>query len=116
MTNYFKGKKVLITGGAGFFGINFTKRFLELGANVRVSLHNSKPSWKDHSVEYITADLEQAKDCLRICKGIDYLIIASANSSGAAVMDKTPLVHLTPNLIMNARLLEAAYAQGGAKT
>ena len=31
-------------------------------------------------------------------------------------MDKTPLVHLTPNLIMNARLLEAAYAQGVSKT
>ena len=116
MTNYFKGKKVLITGGAGFFGINLTKRFLELGASVRVSLHESKPFWRDASVEYVNADLEKAEDCLRICKDLDYLIIASANSSGAAVMDKTPLVHLTPNLIMNARLLEAAYSQGVSKT
>lgn len=116
MTNYFKGKKVLITGGAGFFGINFTKRFLELGANVRVSLHKSKPSWRDSSVEYITTNLEKPEDCACICKEIDYMLIASANSSGAAVMEHTPLVHLTPNLIMNARLLEAAYAQGVSKT
>ena len=49
------------------------------------------------------------------CKDIDYMLIASANSSGAAVMEHTPLFHLTPNLIMNARLLEAAYAQGVSK-
>ena len=116
VTDYFNGKKILITGGAGFFGINLTKRCLELGSDVRVSLNKSVPSWKDPSVEYITADLEKAKDCNSICKGVDYLIIASANSSGAAVMEKTPLVHLTPNLIMNARLLEAAYAQGVSKT
>ena len=115
MTTFFKNKKVAVTGGAGFFGINLTKRCLELGSDVRVSLHKSAPPWKDPSVEYITADLEKAEDCLRICKGIDYLIMASANSSGAAVMEKTPLVHLTPNLIMNARLLEAAYAQGVSK-
>jgi GDP-L-fucose synthase len=116
MTTFFKNKKMVVTGGAGFFGINLTKRCLELGSDVRVSLHKNAPPWQDPSVEYVNADLEKAEDCLRICKGIDYLIIASANSSGAAVMDKTPLVHLTPNLIMNARLLEAAYAQGVSKT
>ena len=72
MTNHFKEKKVLITGGAGFFGINFTKCFLELGADVRVSIHRTEPLWNDHSVEYVNVDLEKAEDCLRICKDIDY--------------------------------------------
>lgn len=116
VTNFFKGKKVLITGGAGFFGINLTQHLLKLGANVCASIHRSEPPWKDSSVEYITADLEKPQDCLHVCNGVDYLIIASANSSGAGIMEKTPLVHLTPNLIMNARLLEAAYAQGVSKT
>ena len=53
---------------------------------------------------------------MRLCDGVDFLIIAAANSSGASVMEKTPLAHLTPNLIMNARLLEAAYAQNVDKT
>ena len=116
MTSYFKNKKVLIAGGAGFFGINLTKRFLKLGAEVRVSLHQNVPRWRDSSVEYVTLDLEKSEDCMLLCKGMDFLIIAAANSSGAGVIEKTPLLHLTPNLIMNARLLESAYAQGITKT
>ncbi len=116
MTSYFKNKKVLIAGGAGFFGINLTKRFLKLGAEVRVSLHQNVPRWRDSSVKYVTVDLEKSEDCMLLCKGMDFLIIAAANSSGAGVIEKTPLLHLTPNLIMNARLLESAYAQGITKT
>jgi len=116
VTSYFKNKKVLIAGGAGFFGINLTKRFLKLGAEVRVSLHQNVPRWRDSSVEYVTLDLEKSEDCMLLCKGMDFLIIAAANSSGAGVIEKTPLLHLTPNLIMNARLLESAYAQGITKT
>ncbi len=116
MTKFFKGKKILIAGGAGFLGINLTKRLLELGADVRASIHENEPLWKDSSVEYVRGNLEKARNCLSLCEGVDYLIIASANSSGAAVIEKTPLVHLTPNLIMNARLLEAAYSQGIKKT
>lgn len=35
----FKGKKVLIAGGAGFVGANLIKRLLSLGANVRATLY-----------------------------------------------------------------------------
>jgi nucleoside-diphosphate-sugar epimerase len=33
--NYFQGKKVLVTGGAGFVGTNLINRLLSLGASVR---------------------------------------------------------------------------------
>lgn len=35
--------------------------------------------------------------------------MCAANSSGAAVMEKTPLVHLTPNIRMNLNMLETSY-------
>ena len=41
--------------------------------------------------------------------------MCAANSSGAAVMDKTPLVHLSPNVRMNINMAEAAYELGVAK-
>jgi GDP-L-fucose synthase len=41
--------------------------------------------------------------------------MCAANSSGAAVMTKTPLAHLTPNVVMNSQILAASYANGVKK-
>lgn len=112
----FEGKRVLVTGGAGFVGTNLTERLLELGADVRVTLHEKDPAAKRDQVEYVKCDLLKAGDCARVCADMDYVFLCAAVTSGAAVMETTPLVHLTPNLIMNARMLEAAYAAGVRKT
>jgi GDP-L-fucose synthase len=54
-------------------------------------------------------------DCLDVCRDIDFVFMCAANSSGAAVMDRRPLTHLTPNLVMNAQMLAAAYENGVQK-
>jgi hypothetical protein len=41
--------------------------------------------------------------------------MCAANTSGAAVMAKTPLAHLTPNILMNVSMLDAAYQAGVKK-
>lgn len=111
----FSGRNVLVTGGAGFVGANLVRRLVELGANVRATLHKKKAVIKDNRVEYVQCDLQRAEDCAKACQNMDYVFLCAANTSGAAVMEKTPLVHLTPNLIMNALMLEAAFAAGVKK-
>jgi GDP-L-fucose synthase len=111
----FSGKNVLVTGGAGFVGANLVKRLIELGANVRATLHKKKAVIKDDRIEYIQCDLQKSEDCAKVCQNMDFVFLCAANTSGAAVMEKTPLVHLTPNLIMNALMLEAAFAAGVKK-
>jgi len=108
----FSGKNVLVTGGAGFVGANLVKRLTELGANVRATLHKKRAVINDGRIEYMQCNLQKPEDCAKVCQGMDYVFLCAANTSGAAVMEKTPLVHLTPNLIMNALMLEAAYAAG----
>jgi GDP-L-fucose synthase len=49
------------------------------------------------------------EDCKRAVDGIDYLFMCAASTSGAAVIRSNPLIHVTPNVVMNAQLLEAAY-------
>ncbi len=110
MINFFNGKKVLVTGAAGFVGTHLVKRLVDLGAEVRGTLFHKEPPERILGVDYLKVDLLKSSDCLQVAKDIDFIFMAAANSSGAAVIDKTPLVHLTPNLVMNAQMLEAAYA------
>ena len=110
MNNYFYGKKILVTGAAGFVGVNLVRKLVELGAEVRGTIFQRDPPEWIAGVEYIKVDLLKPSDCMKVTKGVDYIFMAAANSSGAAVIERTPLVHLTPNLVMNAQMLEAAYA------
>lgn len=113
--NLFNNKKVLVAGGTGFVGSNMIEALLGFGAHVRATQHGHAPQIKDPRAEFVEANLLIKEDCARVAAGMDYVIMAAANTSGAAVMEKTPLVHVTPNVIMNALMLEAAYEAGVKK-
>lgn len=103
------GAKVLVAGGTGFIGANLLARLLSIGCRVRTILHKRPAVIKNDAIEYMKADLTVMEDCRRVVEGVDYAFMCAANTSGAAVMAATPLVHVTPNVVMNAQLLEAAY-------
>ncbi|MCP4653310.1 MAG: NAD-dependent epimerase/dehydratase family protein [Candidatus Omnitrophica bacterium] len=111
----FKDKKVLVAGGAGFVGTNLTKRLIDCGARVRVTRHNRDLQIHDAAIEVVNCDLTKSDDCARVTAGVDYVFMCAANTSGAGVMAKTPLVHVTPNIIMNTLLLDGAYQAGVKK-
>ena len=112
---WLKDRKVLVAGGTGFVGVNLINRLLDLGADVRATLHNREPVINDDRIEYVRVDLTEAEDCAKAVEGIEYVFMFAANTSGAAVMEKTPLAHVTPNVIMNTLMLEAAHKAGVLK-
>ncbi|MDP7201883.1 MAG: NAD-dependent epimerase/dehydratase family protein [Dehalococcoidia bacterium] len=103
------GARVLVAGGSGFIGTNLIARLLSEGCWVRATLHTRQAVIEDPAIEYLTADLTSMEDCRRVVDGVDYVFMCAASTSGAAVIQANPLVHVTPNVVMNAQLLEAAY-------
>lgn len=108
----YKDARVLVAGGSGFIGTNLIRRLISKGCKIRATLHKRPEVIQDDAVEYIHADLTRLEDCQRVVQGMDYVFMCSANTSGAAVMARNPLVHVTPNVVMNAQMMEAAYKAG----
>ncbi len=108
----FAGKRVLITGGAGFIGTNLALKLAKLGARLRLTIH-TKPLQADiPGAETVAVDLRRAEDCARAVEGMEFVFICAAYTTGAAEIRKTPLVHVTPNVLINTLLLEAAHRAG----
>lgn len=108
----FTGSNVLVCGATGFIGSNLVNRLINEGAQVKAACYTSPQNNPNKNVQWHSGNLEEQKFCEQVTEGVDYLFMCASNTSGAAVMEKTPLVHVTPNVIMTSRVLEAAYASG----
>ena len=104
--------RVLVTGGSGFIGTNYLKFVNKKDYKLKATYYENNNFYKVENVEYVKSNLENLSECKEVCKNIDIVIMCAANSSGAAIMERTPLVHLTPNIRMNLNMLEAAYEAG----
>lgn len=104
-----EGKRVLVAGATGLIGSNLIDRLLAEGAQVRATLHRREPVVVDARIEYLTCDLTLGADCRKAVENMQYVFLCAANTSGAAAIDATPMVHVTPNILINSQMLEAAY-------
>lgn len=110
-----RDRKVLVAGASGLIGSNLIVRLLAEGAQVRATLRRREPVIVDPRIEYIRCDLMQGADCRRSVEGVEIVFLCAANTSGAATIQATPMVHVTPNLLINSQMLEAAYEAGVKK-
>jgi len=102
-----KGKRILVAGASGFLGTWLTRKLLEVGAAVTgASLSGAQANFPE--LPMISADLRSFHEAEEVMEGIEALVIASAVTSGAQVMESNPLAHLFDNNLMNNALLRAA--------
>ena len=114
-TRPLEGARVTVAGATGFIGTNLLPELLQAGAQVKAVTHSRPPQFSSTEVDFVQADLTTAEGCRMAVEDTDIFVMAAANSSGAQVMASKPLTHLTPNIVMNALTLEAAYEAGVSK-
>lgn len=109
---FYRGKRVLVTGGLGFIGINVSQRLLDLGAQVTV-LDNFVPPNPGAPLNAVLsrlsvaiADIRDADKVERVIRG-QQVIFNLAGKSGAADSNKTPLNDLDINCRGHLTVLEA---------
>lgn len=111
----FKGRICLVAGASGFLGGAIAQRLLGEGAIVRGVRRTKPPTFTHPEMTWEQADLRDPAACARVMESVDFLFICAANTAGAKMIRETPMAHVTPNVVMNTHLLEAAYAAGVKK-
>jgi nucleoside-diphosphate-sugar epimerase len=110
--DFYKGKRVLVTGGLGFIGLNTCARLLDLGAEV-TALDNFVPTQITPAFDAVRsrlrlaiADIRDEDKVERVVRDQE-IIFNLAGKSGAADSNKTPHNDLDINCRGHLTILEA---------
>jgi GDP-L-fucose synthase len=107
MLNFYKNKKILITGGTGLIGIQLTNILSRYKAKITVvSLEKNNELPKN--IKFIKSDLRYLDNCIKITKNIDYVFhLAGIKGSPTMAMEK-PYEFMIPMLMFNTNMIEAS--------
>jgi GDP-L-fucose synthase len=105
--------KILILGATGFVGRNLAEKLYKEGyTNLRNHGFTRKLEGFGESVQ---GDLRDEKFVEEIMNGVDVVYHCAASTSNAVDTIYAPLLHVTPNVIINALTMEKAYKEGVKK-
>ena len=111
----YRGRRVLVTGGTGFVGRHIASALLAQGARVLVPVHRRPLPPELRGADTLEADLTRAEDAAAATRGVDDLFHCAGAVSGAGASSATIIGGIATNLVLTARVLEAAAANGVAR-
>jgi UDP-glucose 4-epimerase len=109
----FKGKKVIVTGGAGFIASHIVDDLLSKGADVTVldNMRTGQPKIveahkKNPHYRFLKLDLLQKEKTVEACKGADFVFHLAANADVRGGITNTS-IDLEQNVLATHNVLEA---------
>ncbi len=110
-----KGRKVLVTGGASFIGSHLVDALIERGAEVRVvddissgRLDNIQHHLKNNKLDFIKADLKDPGIAQQVVNGMSVVFHLAADHGGRGYVDLHQAACST-NLMLDGMLFHACY-------
>jgi GDP-L-fucose synthase len=103
--SFWKGRQVLVTGGAGFLGSFLVEELVNAGAD-RSAI--TVPRSRDH-------DLRVWENCRQAVRGKELVIHLAASVGGIGFNQENPATLFYDNAIMGIQLMEAARREGVGK-
>ncbi len=107
MKNFYKNKKILVTGGSGMIGSALVKKLYYLGAKITVvSLEKNKSLPK--KIKFQKIDLRKLQNCIKVTKNIDYIFHLAGIKGSPLMAKKYPYRFMSPMIMFNTNTVEAA--------
>ena len=108
-----EGKKVLVTGGAGFIGSHLVKKLLDMGCDVSVADNFSRGRRENiepflDEIHLYQVDLTKLENCMLAAKDIDDVFHLAASVGGIHYIKRDNVEGSTPSILMNTNMLEAS--------
>jgi len=108
-SNFFKDKKVVVTGGSGFIGTHYILELLERGAKVKTHTHEKPLQIQDDRIEIVeNIDLTNLDDCFKLIDGADYVIHSGGKIAHPSTVP-TDIQISMQNIMVLGNVLEASY-------
>lgn len=105
IADYFKDKRVLVTGGTGLIGKSVVKKLCDFGSEVTIiSLDKSNT---EKRAKHIVGDLIDFEFCKKITKNTDYVFHLSGIKGSVKVTKERPATFFVPLIMMNTNFIEA---------
>ena len=105
--NFFKKKKVLVTGGTGLIGRPLVEMLVNQGADVTiVSLDD--PSRAPKGVKFVKADLRELANCIEACTGKEIVFQLAGVKGSPKMCAEKPASFLVPTVTFSFNMMEAA--------
>lgn len=112
MSDFWKNKKVLVTGGAGFIGSFVTEMLLQKGSQVSITTHTNKTKFISpiqDQIMIIQADLTDPKQALGATQDQDIVIHIASKVAGIQFNTDHPATMFTDNVEMAKNILEGCH-------
>ena len=113
---FYKGKNVLVAGGAGMIGQSLVRKLLDEGAYVRATQYRSRKITLTHkNLEVVSCDLRNDDEARPLFKDMEIVFLAAAEVAGAKIIKEDPSRIIMSDLELHARLIHLAAKTGAAK-